>query len=187
MNDQVKAPATEPTTVQMDDGRIVEFASKRRILKTAIVDGSEVRLRLDYVNGETRLYTLPASLVLRAAAHGMSQVYGDKAAGVKDLDDAILAIDELHDRIAKGEWSAERAPGDSTSGGSTLLKALVEVTGKPAATVRDFLAGITQAQKMALRTMDPTVAPVVKRIESERAAAKPKASVDTGALLAGLV
>ena len=69
------------------------------------------------------------------------------------------------------------------AGTSVLARALIEVTGKSAEKVREYLKGKTQAEKVALRN-SAKIKPVVERIEAEKAAKGSK--VDTDALLAEL-
>ena len=118
------AKETQITTVTMLDGRIVDFPGKRRMLKETIIgeDGS-VKIRLDFVNGETRLFTLNPNLILKFAAHGAEQKLGDEIAGVEDIEDAVLAIDELIDRLYSGEWGVARDK-SGLAGASILLRAL---------------------------------------------------------------
>lgn len=171
------------TTVTMDDGRIVEFAGKRKMAKEAIFgkDGS-IQIRADFVNGETRFLTLNDKLLAEYAAHGASQKLGDEIAGIEDVEDAVMAIDELLDRLHAGDWSVKRA-GAEMAGTSVLAKALIEVTGKAPADIKAFLSGKTQAEKLALR-QNPKIAPIVQRIEAEKASKKEV--VDTEALLSEL-
>lgn len=175
------------TTVTMTDGRVVDFAGKRKLLKESIfgADGS-VQIRLDYRNGETRLFTIPANLMAKFAAHGAEQKLGDEIAGLKgvngaeaDLDDCVMAIDELIDRLYNGEWGIKREA-NGMAGTSVLARALVESTGKTMEVIKTFLAGKSQAEKVAMRN-NPKIKPIVERIEAEKASKK--ANVDTDALL----
>ena len=174
---------TQYTTVTMDDGRIVDFAGKRRLNKTSKVnpDGS-ITTQLDFVNGETRLFTMPQSLKDQFAMHGADQKFGDEIAGLEDIDDAILAIDELMDRLNKGDWSIRREA-NGLAGTSVLARALVEAFGKPASAIKEWLATKSHAEKVALRS-NPKVAPIVARLEAEKTKKAP--TVDTDALLADL-
>ena len=172
------------TTVTMDDGRVVEFAGKRRLQKEALVEDGKVKIRLDFVNGETRIFTIPDAMLQKFAAHGAEQKLGDEVAGLKDIDDAILAIDNLMERLTAGEWNVKR-DGDGLAGTSVLVKALVESTGQDVAKVKAFLKDKTQAQKVALRN-NPKIKPIVERIEAEKAAKSAGGNVDTDALLGEL-
>ncbi len=177
---------TEVETVTMLNGEVVEFAGKKRLIKTMIEQNGKPGVKLQFRNGETRVFLVPDSLLLKFAAHGASQKFGDEIAGVEDLDDALLAVDELNDRIQKGEWGAERAAGSGANGASILAKALIDVSGKSAEDIRGFLSTKTPAEKLALRGSEKLKA-VVARLEAEKAAkAKPKAAVNTDALLEGL-
>lgn len=185
------AATKEVQTIQMDDGRSVEFPGKRRLQKDVTIgsDGS-VKVRLDFVNGETRTCTLSPSLLAKAAGHGLSQKLGDEISGVKDLEDAIVATDELMERLKKGEWNETAQTGEGLAGASILMKALMEVSGKGRDEVKVWLSALNPKQKTAMREQ-AAVKPVVARLEAEKAAkAKPKAAVeavDTGALMAGLM
>lgn len=176
---------TEPQveTVTMQDGRVVDFAGKKKLLKDAFTTTEgKVQVRLDFRNGETRIFTIPDNLLNKFAAHGAEQKLGDEIAGLAEIDDCVLAIDELIDRLYNGDWSVKRES-SGMAGTSVLVRALVEHTGKTVEQIKAFLAGKSQAEKVALRN-NPKIKPIVDRIESEKAAKK--TSVDTDALLGEL-
>lgn len=178
-----KKEKTPIEVIDMSDGRKVEFPGKRKLLKETLIDGSKVAVRLDFRNGETRLFTVPDQLLLKAAGHGMEQKLGDETAGEDDVDDMVLAVDELISHLSTtGDWSRAKAAG-GMSGTSVLLKALVELSGKTADAVKAFLTGKSQAEKVALRN-SPKLKPIVERIEQEKLAKAAK--VDTEALLSEL-
>lgn len=184
------------TTVTMDDGRVVDFPGKRKLQKTSTISADGVvTVRMDFLNGETRTFTVPASLVARFAAHGAEQKLGDQIAGLKgkdggdaDIDDCVFAIDELTDRLNKGEWSLTAAAGAGMAGSSALAKALVEHTGKPMEKIKEFLSKRSHADKMALRKDNPKIKAIVDRIEAEKAARSTSkgSPIDTNALLGEL-
>lgn len=176
----VKKPKAEVQTVAMQDGRSVDFAGKRKLIKSTIIDGSTVKVQLDFRNGETRLFPIPDALLLQFAGHGAEQKLGDETAGTDDVDDMVLEIDDLIDRLNKGEWRTAREPGNSMSGTSVLLQALVEVSGKTKEQVQAFLKDKKPAEKMALRNSEK-LRPIVQRIEAAKASKN--ANVDTDALL----
>lgn len=173
---------TTVETVKMTDDRLVEFAGKRKLLKESFVDGDKVSIRLDFRNGETRTFVIPPALLLKFAAHGAEQKLGDEIAGLSDIEDAVMAIDELTDRLNKGEWGVKREA-NGMAGTSVLVRALVEHTGKTLEQIKAFLGGKSQAEKVALRN-NPKIKPIVERIEAEKAAKSSK--VDTDALLGEL-
>lgn len=179
-----KTPSVEVT---MEDSRIVEFAGKRQMLKESFIkpDGT-VAVRLDFRNGTTRMFNLPDSLLNKFAAHGAEQKLGDEIAGLTDIDDAILAIDELIARLDKGEWNQKREA-NGMAGTSILVRALAEAKGLQVDVVKKFLSGKTQAEKIALRA-NPSIKPIVDRLEAEKAqkAANNGKTVDTDAMLAEL-
>ena len=171
---------TQVETVTMTDGRVVDFAGKRKLLKESSVNADgKVQVRLDFRNGETRLFTLPDNLLNKFAAHGAEQKLGDEIAGLTDTEDCVLAVDELIDRLYNGEWSVKREA-NGMAGTSVLVRALVEHTGKTVEQIKQFLNGKSQAEKVALRN-NPKIKPIVERIEAEKASKK--ANVDTDAML----
>lgn len=137
---KAKAPR-EVEIVEMSDGRSVEFVGKRKLLKETIVDDAttSVSVRLDFRNGETRLFTVPDSLLLKAAGHGMEQKLGDECAGVEKVDDMVLAVDALIGQLSEGKWSAGRAEGDGFSGASIVIRAIMETSGKDQTFVKSYL------------------------------------------------
>lgn len=174
---------TQVETVTMTDGRVVDFAGKRKLLKeSSVTADGKVQVRLDFRNGETRLFTLPDALLNKFAAHGAEQKLGDEIAGLTDTEDCVLAVDELIDRLYNGEWSVKREA-NGMAGTSVLVRALVEHTGKTVEQIKQFLNGKSQAEKVALRN-NPKIKPIVERIEAEKASKK--ANVDTDAMLGEL-
>lgn len=172
-------------TVTMTDGIIVEFPGKRKLQKTSIVaDGGSLQVRLDFVNGETRLFTIPAELIAKFALHGAEQKLGDEISGLSDIEDCVMAIDTLIDRLYEGNWNATRES-NGMAGASVLARALMEQSGKDMSVIRSFLADKTQAQKVALR-QNPAIKPIVDRLEAEKAKKPSKNAIDTDALLGSL-
>jgi len=171
-------------SVTLSDGRTVEFVGKRKMLKETIIDDKHghVDVRLDFRNGETRTFRIPHGLFHKFAGHGAEQKLGDETAGVEDVEDMVLAIDDLIDRLSKGEWSTKRES-SGAAGTSVLLRALVEYSGKTTEQIKEFLSGKSQAEKLALRN-SPQLKPIVEKLEAEKAAKGSK--VDTESLLASL-
>lgn len=178
---------TQVETVKMDDERLVDFPGKRQLQKSSTItaDG-RVEVRLDFRNGETRLFTIPPALVLQFAAHGAEQKLGDEIAGLKDpsgseasIEDKVLTIDALMERLERGEFNARRE-GNGMAGASVLIRALCELRGKAVSEVKAFLDGKTHAEKLALREV-PAVKAIIQRLEAEKASKRP--SIDGEALL----
>ena len=142
-----KRAPTEVEQVTMEDGRVVGFAGKKRLLKEVIIDGSVVQVRFEFRNGQTRTFTLSAANLYQLAGHGASQKIGDETAGEEDLDDMVIAVDDMIARLERGEWTATRAAGDGFSGASVVIKAICEVTGKSVQYVKDFLQSKLDAAK----------------------------------------
>lgn len=172
---------TQYTTVKMDDGRTVDFAGRRKMLKeSTISDKGIVTVRLDFLSGETRTFTLPETLLNRFAAHGAEQKLGDEIAGLEDIDDCVLAVDDLCERLKAGNWGMVRTS-NGMAGTSVLARALVEQSGKSMDVIKAFLSAKSQAEKVALR-LNVKLAPIVARLEAEKAG-KSKVKVDTDSML----
>lgn len=180
------------TKVKLLDGREAEFTGEKRLLKTSLQnpDGS-LQVRLDFVNGETRLHTLRPDMVAQYALHGAEQKLGDEIAGIKGIDDAVEAVDQLMLRLDTGPdgWLKER-DSSGMAGASILAKALVKVTGQDIVTVRKYLAGLDTKTKLAMR-LDPSVSPTIKQLEQEAleraaAAGKDEPKIDVAGVLANL-
>lgn len=176
-----KAPA-EVIQVLMNDGRTVAFAGKRKMLKTSDNDEESATVRFDFVNGESRnvRVSLGDALLMKFVAHGISQKVGDETSGVAEVDDMILNVDNILERLQKGEWGAERGTGDGFSGASIVVRAIMEASGKDQAFVKAFLekklaegseAGLTRQKLYAsFKAPGTKTAAIISRLESERAA-----------------
>lgn len=178
--------ATEKNMVTMTDGRTVGFNKKQRLVRNAsVADNGDINVTLDFVNGQTRQFSLPVNSpnYSRSAAFGLETKFGDQIGNEADIDDAVLAVENLMERLAAGEWYVGRAPG-SFSGASVLAKALIEASGKSADEIKAFLASKSHAEKLALRQA-PQLKPIIERLEATRGGEE-KAVVDTGALLGEL-
>ena len=145
-------PKTPVNVVKMSDGREVEFAGKRKLIKEVVITDEGVKVRLDFVNGETRLFPVRDPYFYYAAGHGMLQKYGDETAGLDDVDDMVIAVDELDEHLAQAktadDWNRKRE-GGGLGGTSVLQRALVELSGKAIDEVKAFLKDKTQQEKMA--------------------------------------
>lgn len=187
---ETAAPAgkTEKLAVLMEDGTTVEFTSKQKLVKTTSIDevAGTITVRLDFRNGAVLHYNMLPDLILRFAGHGAEQKLGDIIAGEDDLNDAVESVRDLITRLDAGEWNAKREKG-AFSGQSILLRAMVEAADgkKTVDEVRAFLATKTPAEKSALRG-SRVLAPIVQRLEAEKASRSKKPSVDTDALLGEL-
>lgn len=177
------AKETVYNTVTMDDGRVVEFAGKRKMLKESIFSPEgDVKVRLDFVNGETRILTLGEQLFQKFAAHGAEQKLGDEIAGLEDVEDCILAIDGLMERLDKGEWAVKREA-NGLAGTSILARALHQHTGKPMSAIKEFLAAKSHGEKVALR-QNAAIAPIIAELEANKV--RKPSTVDTDSLLGEL-
>lgn len=178
---------TEPTTVTMNDGRLVEFPPKRKVSKESLIttndDGSfTVQTRLDFRNGESRLFTIPVAMLAKFAAHGAEQKLGDAMSGLANVEDGILAVDDLIDQLYQGNWNTPRAASEM-AGASILVRALVELKGQPVEKVKDFVKAKSAAERTALRNA-PAVKAIIERLEAEKVAKAGNINADE--LLSGL-
>lgn len=199
---QAKAAKKETVyeAVTMTDGRVVNFPGNRQVDKTIEVDveAKTFTLRFDFRNGQTRALSsteLDVATILQSAAHGAGQKTGDSWASIKEVDDMVLACDEMYDRLRKGEWfKAGEGSGDSLAGASVVIKAIVEATGKSLEFVKDFLNKKLEAAKAkgeklsrqelynSFRNPATKTGAIIKRLEEEKLSKSTK--VDSGALLA---
>ena len=203
MTETVATPAKKPVTVYtkvtMEDGREVSFAGNRKSDKTVLLDdsGKAIGVRFDFLSGATRslmFSEVPELTLWYAAGHGIAQKAGDEYSGVKEVDDMVLSVEEIFARLRAGDWAAAREAGDSTAGASIVIKALMEVTGKPIEFIKDFLnkkleAAKAKGEKLSRQDLynsfrNPTskTGVVIKRLEEEKLAKANK--VDAGDLLA---
>ena len=183
-----KSATTNEELVTMADGRIVTFTPKRKVAKESFVVADEatgktvVQTRLDFRNGESRLFTIPAALLAKFAAHGAEQKLGDAMSGLANVEDGILAVDDLIDQLYQGNWNTPRAASEM-AGASILVRALAELKSQPIDKVREFVKTKSQAERTALKNV-PAVKAIIERIESEKVAKA--GGVNTDELLAGL-
>lgn len=176
------ANKTEYTRVIMDDQTEVSFPGSRQLQKTASInDAGQLQVRFDFRNGEFRVFTIPESLLEQFALHGASQKLGDQVSGIKVLDDAIMAYDELADQLATGLWAAQREASAYT-GASILAKALAELSGKDIQVVKETLKATSHEQKMVLRG-NSKLKPIIERLEAEKQAKSKKPAVNSDELL----
>ena len=195
---KAKRAETVVETVTMEDGRQVNFAGKRRLNKESTVVDGQAHVRFDLRNGRTWLFNVAQSgLLMELACHGALQKVGDETAGVEDLDDMAVAIEDMIARLQRGEWTAQRASaGDSFSGASVVIRAICEVTGKSVEEVKAYLQrkldeAAASGNKLTRRALyDSFRAPgsrtgaVIERLEREKKAKAP--AVDADSLLADM-
>lgn len=135
---------TEYTEVEMNDGRKVKFAGKRKVQKEVLKNeaGEPTGVRFDYVNGYTHslhFHEIPRQTTLELLAHGVAQKVGDEGAGVTNTDDIVLGHADMMKRLKGGEFYAAKQAGDSFAGASLVIRAIVEATGKTVEDVKVFL------------------------------------------------
>lgn len=193
-----KKTATEYVSVDMTDGRKVDFPKSRKTSKLIEVDEAtgNVSVRFDFVNGQTRTFSinvLPQAVALYAAGHGIAQKLGDSYASCKEVDDMVIAVDETYEQLTKDGWRAASEPGDSAAGASIVIKAIMEATGKDIGFVKAFLQGKLDKAKVAgeklsrqdlynsFRVPSSKTGQIIKRLEDEKLAKSTKA--DANALL----
>ena len=197
--------------VKMSDGREVGFAGKRKVNKETLIDASKIEadngilqlqdgavsIRMDFRNGETRLISLPLSLLAKFAGHGAEQKFGDElASSASDPlteDDMVVAIDDLNAMVQKGEWGKGRAAGGGgVSGASVVVQAIMTETGKDLATVKAYLqkkidsdpALTRRALYDSFRVAGTKTGIIIQALEAAKLAKNAK--VDADAELAGI-
>jgi hypothetical protein len=190
-----KRPPVEYTKVKMTDGREVDFAGKKKMVKEVLFSADAgtwvtepdpqahqfVKVRFDFRNGETREISPPEGLLLQFIGHGVSQKVGDETAGEEDVDDMVVAVDKIIEKLNAGSWTTREA-GESFSGASIVIKALMEASGKTMAEIKAYIEGkleaakakgesLTRAQLYAsFRNPKSKVGIIVRRLEEEKAA-----------------
>ncbi|WP_250507076.1 hypothetical protein, partial [Caballeronia sp. AAUFL_F1_KS45] len=79
------------------------------------------------------------------------QKIGDEAAGCKDVEDMVLAIDTVIDRLNSNQWEAPRKE-PALAGASVLAEALaLHSPGTSPEAIRALLDGMNLAEKKALK------------------------------------
>jgi hypothetical protein len=130
-----KRPVTEYEAVTMQDGRVVQFPGKTRLLKEIVfgTEEMEVGVQCDFRNGQSLTAWVPQQHLLYSAGHGFSQKLGDGVAGAKDEhgqpisdEDRFLAIEALYNQIFNGEWNQRSSGGEAVSGASFVIQAICE-------------------------------------------------------------
>jgi hypothetical protein len=205
----------EVTEVKMKDGRTVGFAGKRKVLKETIIDESKVvvdgdtvtlqdgavAIRMDFRNGETRIYPIRLDLLPRFAGHGAEQKYGDELAAPSSAplspEDMVMATDELHQQLFnEGAWRVVSEGGGGFAGASVVVLAIAEASGKSVEEVKAFLQKKLDDAKAAqkklsrkelydsFRNPKSKVGQIIERMERERLEKDSK--VDADAALAEL-
>jgi len=190
---------TEYTDIKMADGRNVAFAGKRQIQKDVSIKDGTVVVRFDFRNGESSSISssaLDEATLLRLIGHGLSQKCGDEAAGEKDLDAIVPAIEDMMKRLTAGEWTVAKSAGDSFAGTNVVIRAVAEATGKTVEWVKDFLQKKLDGAKAAVAAGNPAAAlsrqdlyssfkkpgsktaAIIERLESEKTQKASKVSAE---------
>lgn len=156
----------------------VSAESFESMLTLTFQDGRVIELDAAGLNDEIRHQALMHGLkqkLLDAAAIARNTITGASAS----LDDKFDAVKEVYDRIT-GEaptWNKPRGEGGGAIGG-LLKRALMQLTGKTAAEVEEFLEGKSKEEKAALRK-NPKVAAIILELQTAGA----DDEIDTDALL----
>lgn len=180
-------------TTLIDESK-VEIDEASGILQ---LQAGAVSIRMDLRNGETRTYPLPLKLFPKFAGHGGEQKYGDELAAPSDKplseEDMVIALDDLNAEIQKGSWGKGRAAGGGgVSGASIVIRAIAEVTGKTVDEIKAYMQKRLDAEAQkpedqrisrqalyaSFRAPNSKTAPVIARMEAERAAKESKVDAD---------
>ena len=170
-------PAVEKVT--FSDGRVVEFVGKRRMLKETFITKDEagnvtsVVTRFDFKNGKTITFDVLASgLAAELAGHGAEQKIGDETAGVTDVEEMYLSVEDAIKRLSSGQFYKEK--GEGFSGVPALARAVHEYQtsqGKDRTLewVTEFIKSKTVAERAAVK-LHPQIKAILDRMEAEKAA-----------------
>lgn len=173
--------------VVMEDGSKVSFPGTRKVQKTVTVNeaGGTVEVRFDFRNGRVlKISTrdIERKVELQATGHGLSQKIGDEWSGTTEVEDMVLEGEAIIARLTSGEWGIIREAGDSMKGASVVIRAICEVSGQDAASVKAYLDGKLEAAKargeklsrqelyQSFRNPASETGKVIKRLEDEKVA-----------------
>ena len=156
---------------------------------TVTLEEGAVSVRLNFRNGHVIHFTPPSSLIARAVGHGFEQKLGDETAGEENVDDMVVAVDDLAGRLKKGEWNVPREAG-GFSGASIVIKAIMEASGKAMEDVKAFLQGkLDAAEKRgeklsrkdlydSFRNPNSKTGKIIERLEREERSKNTKVDAD---------
>ena len=156
------------------------------------LSGEASHLTLTFADGR-KLVMAPEALPsdelrMQAMLHGLKQKLVDAAAigrnpdtgRAASLEDKYQAVKTVYDRVLAGQWNATREGGAT---GGLLLRALAELyPAKTVETLREYLAGKTDAEKSAMRK-NAKVAAIIERLRAESG---DTSGIDSDALLGEL-
>lgn len=177
----------EVISVQLNDGRKVDFGLKQKMKGDLLIPGIDgyngpVAVRFDYISGETRTFPVPEQHRDYSSAHGYKQKLADWVAGLKDndgnpadADDVLLNMEELHTRLSGSpDWNATPTGGGGT-GGTIVLKAFMELTGKTLVDAKAVIEaklkateGLTRQALYASLRKTEQLKPIIAKLEAER-------------------
>lgn len=165
---------SESVLVSMNDGRKVEFVGKRKMLKEGFEDNGQLAVRFDFANGETRTFQIPPSLYGLCALHGASQKIGDEAAGEKNVDDMLAAVENIMARLTGPEGWRAKAESGGFAGAGVVVRALMEAGNKTREEVNAWIEaklkateGLTRAKLYASLRATERLRPIIQRLEEE--------------------
>lgn len=153
------------------------------VLTVTFADGRVIELDATTVSDEIRHAALMHGFkqkLLDAAAIARNTLTGASAS----LTDKYDAVQEVYARLTRADspaWNKGRAEGGGSVGG-ILKRALMQMTGKPAAEIEAFLADKSKAEQAALRK-NPKVAAIIVELQ----AAGADDAIDTDGLLGELM
>lgn len=191
----------ERTEVQMQDGSTASFAGARKVNKYYEVNEETgvVTATFEFRNGRKLSISseaLTKATLLTAIGHGLVQKIGDEWAGVQDVDDMVLEGEKIIKRLTTEGWSAAPSEkSDSMAGASVVIRAIIEDAASRGVTktvdeIKAYLDGKIEAAKAkgeklsrqelyaSFRHPSSRIAPIIKRLEEEKASKAPKVSSD---------
>jgi hypothetical protein len=146
----------------------------RAKISSTTVDVPQGTVSVQFTNGNTivvSLDALPAEMQRHAAMFGLRRKIVNSFAGAEgDVELAEKSARAEADKLAQGQWTAEREGGGEKSS-TDLAVAIAQLTGKDLPAVNEKLDAMTKEQKLALRK-DPRIAAKLAAMKAERLAAK---------------
>ena len=167
---------TNHISIQMNDGRTVQFTERRKIVRSLSLDNGAIIGCFDFNNGETvRIRIEPDNPVYSSlAAVGLESKVTSNVYKNEDIEDIIEAVKASKENLENGIWLARTK--DEFTGYSVLAKALIRYfadigDSRTPAQIKENLALKSAADKMALRR-STTLQPYILAVEAEKNSSK---------------
>jgi hypothetical protein len=178
------------STVQMSDGRTVQFIGKQKTQRQSLFDpsGAWVYTRFDFRDGRSITYTAPPpelktssgeSMLQRLAALGAEHTIGIEALRKPTIDKAYAAVGKCVENLRHGVWYWKVTKPSVVDG--FLSRAIADHTRKPIGGIEVWLAGRNNDEVKALKQK---FRDAIRRLED--AAALQGQTIDADALMTSI-